>query len=426
MLSRNAFNALLKTLEEPPPHVKFIFATTEIRKVPVTILSRCQRFDLRRMDAGTLTAHYGKIARLENVEAEDEALRLIARAAEGSVRDGLSLLDQAIAYGDGKVKTADVMAMLGLMDKGQVIDLFDAVMAGDTARALAEADKQYQGGGDPGTILTDLADFVHWVTRLKVVPNAAAADGARTEDEKTRGADFAKKLNMPHLTRAWQMLLKGISETALAANPMQAAEMVLIRLAHAANLPSGDELMKQVQSDRASAPRTLLPQQSQPQQPMAEARVTSQIMPKQADQTNAPQTIMRSVSDFAGIVALAGEKRDIRFKDSLERFVRPITVADGRIEMALEQGADPAIANELSRKLEQWTGKRWIVAVSRAGGGETIAQQKKDAKASAFKWAREQKDVQAILKAFPGAEITNVTEIEVTEPTEENTDEESR
>ena len=426
MLSKSAFNALLKTLEEPPPHVKFIFATTEIRKVPVTILSRCQRFDLRRMDAGTLTAHYGKIAKLENVEAEDEALRLIARAAEGSVRDGLSLLDQAIAYGDGKVKTADVMAMLGLMDKGQVIDLFDAVMAGDTARALAEADKQYQAGGDPGTILTDLADFVHWVTRLKVVPNAAAADGARTEDEKTRGADFAKKLNMPHLTRAWQMLLKGISETALAANPMQAAEMVLIRLAHAANLPSGDELMKQVQSDRASAPRTLLPQQSQPQQPMAEARVTSQIMPKQADQTNAPQTIMRSVSDFAGIVALAGEKRDIRFKDSLERFVRPITVADGRIEMALEQGADPAIANELSRKLEQWTGKRWIVAVSRAGGGETIAQQKKDAKASAFKWAREQKDVQAILKAFPGAEITNVTEIEVTEPTEENTDEESR
>jgi len=426
MLSKSAFNALLKTLEEPPPHVKFIFATTEIRKVPVTILSRCQRFDLRRMDAGTLTAHYGKIAKLENVEAEDEALRLIARAAEGSVRDGLSLLDQAIAYGDGKVKTADVMAMLGLMDKGQVIDLFDAVMAGDTARALAEADKQYQAGGDPGTILTDLADFVHWVTRLKVVPNAAAADGARTEDEKTRGADFAKELNMPHLTRAWQMLLKGISETALAANPMQAAEMVLIRLAHAANLPSGDELMKQVQSDRASAPRTLLPQQSQPQQPMAEARVTSQIMPKQADQTNAPQTIMRSVSDFAGIVALAGEKRDIRFKDSLERFVRPITVADGRIEMALEQGADPAIANELSRKLEQWTGKRWIVAVSRAGGGETIAQQKKDAKASAFKWAREQKDVQAILKAFPGAEITNVTEIEVTEPTEENTDEESR
>jgi len=312
------------------------------------------------------------------------------------------------------------------MDKGQVIDLFDAVMAGDTARALAEADKQYQAGGDPGTILTDLADFVHWVTRLKVVPNAAAADGARTEDEKTRGADFAKKLNMPHLTRAWQMLLKGISETALAANPMQAAEMVLIRLAHAANLPSGDELMKQVQSDRASTPRSLPPQQSQPQQPMAEARVTSQIMPKQADAPNAPQTVMRSVSDFAGIVALAGEKRDIRFKDSLERYVRPVSVADGRIEMALEQGADPAIANELSRKLEQWTGKRWIVAVSRSGGGETIAQQKKDAKASAFKWAREQKDVQAILKAFPGAEITNVTDIEAPSITEEPTDEESR
>jgi DNA polymerase-3 subunit gamma/tau len=425
MLSKSAFNALLKTLEEPPPHVKFIFATTEIRKVPVTILSRCQRFDLRRMDATTLTAHYGKIAKLEHVEAEDEALRLIARAAEGSVRDGLSLLDQAIAYGDGQVKTADVMTMLGLMDKGQVIDLFDAVMAGDTAKALAEADKQYQAGGDPGTILTDLADFVHWVTRLKVVPTAAAADGARTEDEKTRGTDFAKKLSMPHLTRAWQMLLKGISETALAANPMQAAEMVLIRLAHAANLPSGDELMKQVQSERASAPRSL-PPQALPQQPMAEARVTSQIMPKQADAPQAPQTVMRSVSDFAGVVALAGEKRDIRFKDSLERHVRPISVSDGRMEIALEQGADPALVNELSRKLEQWTGKRWIVAVARGGGGDTIAQQKKDAKASAFNWAREQKDVQAILKAFPGAEITNVIDIETPELTEENTDEESR
>ncbi|WP_196503662.1 DNA polymerase III subunit gamma/tau [Aestuariivirga litoralis] len=425
MLSKSAFNALLKTLEEPPPHVKFIFATTEIRKVPVTILSRCQRFDLRRMDATTLVGHYGKIAKLENVEAEDEALRLIARAAEGSVRDGLSLLDQAIAYGDGKVKTADVMVMLGLMDRGQVIDLFEAVMAGDAPCALAEADKQYQAGGEPVTILNDLADFVHWVTRLKVVPQSAAADGARTEDEKTRGADFAKRLSMPHVTRVWQMLLKGISETALAAQPMQAAEMVIIRLAHAANLPSGDELLKQVQSDRASAPRAAPPANA-PQAPMAEARVTAQIRP-QSNEAQVPPTVMRGPSDFADIVALAAEKRDIKFKHDLERYVRPISVADGRIELAMEPGADATLSNELSRKLEQWTGKRWIVAVSKAGGEATIAQQKRDAKDTKFKWAHEQPDVQAILKAFPGAKVEDVKDLDILDITEETeTDEESR
>ena len=214
MLSKSAFNALLKTLEEPPPHVKFIFATTEIRKVPVTILSRCQRFDLRRLDVATLQKHYAKICGLEKVAAEDEALRLIAKAAEGSVRDGLSLLDQAIAYGDGAVKTADVMNMLGLLEKGQVIDLFEAVMAGDLTRALEEVDRQYQAGGDPETILTDMADFTHYVTRLKVAPNSAVLDASRTEEEKQKGQDFAKRLSMAHLSRCWQMLLKGVVETA--------------------------------------------------------------------------------------------------------------------------------------------------------------------------------------------------------------------
>ncbi len=426
MLSKSAFNALLKTLEEPPPHVKFIFATTEIRKVPVTILSRCQRFDLRRMDAATLVEHYGKICKLENVEAEEEALRLISRAAEGSVRDGLSLLDQAIAYGDGKVKTTDVMNMLGLMDKGQVIGLFDAVMAGDTPRALAEIAKQYEAGGDPETILTDLADFTHWVTRLKVVPQSAAADGARTEDEKTRGSDFAKRLSMVHLTRAWQMLLKGISETALASQPMQAAEMVIIRLAHAANLPSGDELMKQVQENRAVNPRPLpqmAPQTREaPREPSAEARVTSQAVPVHAE-NGADHRPTAKIKSFADVVALAAEKRDIKFKSQLERFIRPISVSDGKIELALEAGAEPGLTNELSRKIEQWTGRRWIVAVSKAGGDATLAQQKKDAKDSAFKWAREQKDVQAVLKAFPGAEILNVTEPEILNTTGEAEDE---
>ena len=426
MLSKSAFNALLKTLEEPPPHVKFIFATTEIRKVPVTILSRCQRFDLRRMDAATLVSHYGKIAKLENVEAEEEALRLIARAAEGSVRDGLSLLDQAIAYGDGKVKTGDVMAMLGLLDKGQVIALFDAVMAGDVARALGEIDKQYQAGGDPETILTDLADFVHWVTRLKVVPQSAAADASRTEDEKSGGVDFAKKLSMVHLTRAWQMLLKGISETSLAAQPIKAAEMVIIRLAHAANLPSGDELLKQVQEQRVSAPRLAPSITPQPvHAPVMEARGVSQALPQSNGAESEHRPVARKFSTFADVVALATERRDIKFKSDLERYIRPISVADGKIEIALEAGAEAGLANEMSRKLEQWTGRRWIVVVARGGGEATVAQQRKDAKDSAFKWARTQKDVQAILQAFPGAEILNVTEAETLNSVEES-DEESR
>ena len=408
MLSKSAFNALLKTLEEPPPHVKFIFATTEIRKVPVTILSRCQRFDLRRLDAALLMQHYGKIAKLENVEAEDEGLRMIARAAEGSVRDGLSLLDQAIAYGDGHVKSADVMNMLGLIDRGQVIGLFDAVMAGDSPRMLAEMARQYEAGGDPETILTDLADFVHWVTRLKLVPESAVLDPTRTEEEKTKGADFAKRLAMVHLTRAWQMLLKGLGETAVSNQPLKAAEMVLIRIAHAANFPSGEDLMKAVQEKpRSTAP---IPFQPQNAAPMPEARSMAQALPVSASIEKA--TPPRAFKNFGDIIAIAQERRDIKFKSDLESFVRPISVSEGKIEIALVDGANPQIANELSRKLEAWTGKRWMVMVAKSGGAAPAAQIKKEAKDSAFRSAKEHPDVQAILARFPGAEILNVRDLD--------------
>ena len=419
MLSKSAFNALLKTLEEPPPHVKFIFATTEIRKVPVTILSRCQRFDLRRLDVATLQQHYAKICGLENVAAEGEALRLIAKAAEGSVRDGLSLLDQAIAYGDGAVKTADVMGMLGLMEKGQVITLFEAVMGGNVAGALEEVDRQYQAGGDPETILTDLADFAHYVTRLKVAPQSAGDDASRTEDERLKGQDFAARLSMAHLSRCWQMLLKGLGETTQAAQPIKAAEMLVIRLAHAANLPSGEELLKQVQEHKVVAPR---PVAQISREPAAEVRVISQANPVHSDTAYA-QPPQARIKSFADIVALAAEKRDIKFKLELEKYIRPISVSDGKIELALETGADNGLANEMSRKLEAWTGRRWIIAVSKAGGEATQAQKQKDAKDSAFKWARAQADVQAVLKAFPGAEILNVSDIETIAATEESDDE---
>ncbi len=437
MLSKSAFNALLKTLEEPPPHVKFIFATTEIRKVPVTILSRCQRFDLKRLDAGLLTQHYGRIAKLEGAEADEEALRMIARAAEGSVRDGLSLLDQAIAYGNGTVKSADVLTMLGIMDRTRVIDLFDAVMAGDLPRALAEMASQYESGGDPQTTLSDLAEFVHWVTRCKIVPQSAGQDSSRTTLEKSRGADYAARLSVPQLARAWQMLLKGIAETATAARPDQAAEMVLIRLAHAADLPSGVELAKLVKAEANNpAPRREI---SRP-----DFSGTTSVTPTAVTQANTALAVdttpqlptsppvsaeAKILASFADIVALAAEKRDVKLKSELERFVRPIRISEGKLELALEPGAPPGLSNEISRKLEAWTSRRWMVMVAREGGTETLAKQKKSAEASVLREAREMPVVQAILKTFPGSEIVKIRDPQGFIPQDiiqDETDEESR
>src|SRR5271170_332646 len=243
MLSSAAFNALLKTLEEPPAHAKFVFATTEIRKVPITVLSRCQRFDLRRVDAALLVKHLQGIAAKETITAEPEALGLIARAAEGSVRDALSLLDQAIAHAAGPVRAEDVRGMLGLADRTKIIDLFEALMRADLARALAEVREQYDAGADPAMVLGDLAEFTHFVTRVKIVP-ALADDVSLTEAERSRGRAFATKLSMRVLARTWQMLLKGIGEVEAAGRPLAAAEMVLVRIAYAADLPTPDEVVR--------------------------------------------------------------------------------------------------------------------------------------------------------------------------------------
>jgi DNA polymerase III subunit gamma/tau len=434
MLSKSAFNALLKTLEEPPPHVKFIFATTEIRKVPVTILSRCQRFDLKRLDASLLTQHYGKICKLENVEAEDEALRMIARAAEGSVRDGLSLLDQAIAYGNGTVTAETAISLLGLSNRGAVIDLFEATMAGDAPKALQLMAQAFENGGEPETIIADLADFTHWVTRLKVAKDLAMGDHSRTEDEKKRGQFFAEKLAMAHLTRAWQILLKGHAETVQASEPMQAAEMVIIRLAHAALLPTGEELVKiasegtrpsmapamrqatnvtgQLENLRRDATRL------ETKGPLAMAPAPAQ--PPQAASTEAP----RAFKSFADILALVNERRDIKLKTDLERLVRPISVSEGKIELALEKDAHPGLPGELSRKLEQWTGRRWVVMVANTGGASPVARQRQDARDKGRKDALENSDVQAILKKFPGSMVTDVRLASQTLQQPEETDEE--
>src|SRR6202043_3793238 len=243
MLSEKAFNAFLKTLEEPPPHAKFIFATTEIRKVPITILSRCQRFDLRRVDAGVLIKHLERVALNEQVEVEPQALALIARAAEGSVRDSLSLLDQAIAHAAGSVQAEHVRAMLGLADRARIIDLFESIMRGDIAAALAELRSQYETGADPAVVLSDLAEFTHFVTRVKIVPSVGD-DPAFIETERSRGRVLAERLSMRVLSRTWQMLLKGIAEVNAAGRPLAAAEMILVRIAYAADLPTPDEVIR--------------------------------------------------------------------------------------------------------------------------------------------------------------------------------------
>jgi DNA polymerase III subunit gamma/tau len=427
MLSKSAFNALLKTLEEPPPHVKFIFATTEIRSVPVTILSRCQRFDLKRLSTALLMAHYGAIAAKENVTVDQESLRMISRAAEGSVRDGLSLLDQAIAYGEGDVKAEDVVGMLGLIDKSRVVALFEMIMKGDTRGVILEIEAQHEHGGDPETILTDLADFTHWVTRLKVVKETALDDPSRTEIEKTRGAEFAGALGVPALTRAWQMLLKGMAEVAGSDQPLLAAEMVLIRLAHMADMPQGEDLVKLAQQGETKSTPQPTPSKVQPLRREASAPEAEGALAVKAEPAAAPPPAgeTSNIATLAQLLDIVTEKRDLKLKSEIERFMRPIRVSPGKVELALEPGAPPGLPGEFSRKLEAWTGRRWMVLVAKEGGEKPLAYQKKQARETAFQEARENPAVQAILKAFPGSDITDVREPETLKPMDES-DEESQ
>jgi DNA polymerase-3 subunit gamma/tau len=433
MLSPQAFNALLKTLEEPPPHAKFIFATTDIRKVPVTVLSRCQRFDLRRVEASLLVAHLQGIAAKEQVTAEPEALALIARAAEGSVRDSLSLFDQAIAHTGaasgagnpttiaGPVRAEDVRQMLGLADRTRMVDLFEALMRGDIAAALTELRDQYESGADPAVVLTDLAEFTHFVTRVKIVP-AVADDVSLTEAERTRGRDFAAKLSTRVLARTWQMLLKGIPEVEEAARPVAAAEMVLVRIAYAADLPTPDEAIRLLDAAARNEPGPAPGGAARSPGAGPQAPSARYDAPRAAGQTQAavsrPEPLTqasrpdaqpsRALERFADIVALAVEKRDLTVKTALERDVRLVRMEDGRLEIALEQGASRGIVQDLSRKLSDWTGRRWMVVVSAEPGEATLKAQADARQAELEVGVRGDPLVQAVLSRFPGAQIVGV------------------
>ncbi|MQT12429.1 DNA polymerase III subunit gamma/tau [Segnochrobactrum spirostomi] len=421
MLSTAAFNGLLKTLEEPPEHVKFVFATTEIRKVPVTVLSRCQRFDLRRIDADVLVTHLTRIAAAEGVTVDDEALALVARAAEGSVRDSLSLLDQAIAHGGGRVTGTDLRAMLGLADRARVIDLFEHVMRGDAAAALAELKAQYDVGADPAVVLTDLSAFVHLVTRLKLVPDAAR-DASLTEAERLRGADFAGRLPIPVLSRAWQLLLKGIAEVQGAARPLAAAEMVLIRLAYTADLPTPDEAMRLLRdggdlSGRGGSGAPSGGNGGSGAGPRAALKVAAEgaggsrpfaAAAPQAQAETARAAAGPALASLADIAELCSAKRDIRLKFAVERQMRLMRLEAGRIEFEPTPDAPPDLAGELGRKLSDWTGTRWIVTVTRGASTRTLHEERTEAAARSIDDARNDPLVAAVLARFPGASVVDV------------------
>jgi len=422
MLSEQAFNAFLKTLEEPPEHAKFIFATTEIGEVPVTVLSRCQRFDLRRVDAAVLMGHLGAIAAKEQVTIEQEALASIARAAEGSVRDSLSLLDQAIAHAAGAVRGEDVRQMLGLADRTRVIDLFESLVRGDIAAAFTEFRDQYDTGADPVVVLSDLAEFVNLVTRIKVVPGIAE-NLALGETERLRGREFAAKLSMRVLSRMWQMLLKGIAEVQAATRPVAAAEMVLVRIAYVADLPTPDEAIRMAEQSgggSASAVTTGAPRPpvagpamsaAAPARPMAPtARAVGEASPRAQLTAPAPASQAAPAIElrtFAEIVAFVG-KRDIMLQKTLERDVRFVRLDDAKLEIALEAAAPRGLPQDLQRKLEQWTGRRWMVAVSNAAGEPTLRTQRETIRTARERAVEADPRVQEVLARFPGTRIVEV------------------
>ena len=409
MLSTQAFNGLLKTLEEPPAHVKFIFATTEIRKVPVTVLSRCQRFDLKRIEPEVMLTLIRRIANAEGASISDAALALITRAAEGSARDATSLLDQAISNGAGETSADQVRTMLGLADRGRVLDLFDMIMRGAAPQALAELSGQYADGADPLSVLRDLAEITHWISVIKITPEAAA-DPTVPPDERARGLDMAARLPMRVLSRMWQMLLKALEEVPLAPNAMMAAEMAVIRLTHVADLPDPETLIKRLQSQpqpTGTAPTAAAPTPSHaPMMRLAPApRGPTMQQGQAAALAEAPLTVYAT---FDQVVALIRTKRDLKLLTEVERDLRLARYSPGRIEFEPSSTAAPDLAARLGQRLQGWTGTRWGVSVVSTGGAPTIAEAQNRGKQDAEAKAQTNPLVQAILTAFPGTTITAI------------------
>ncbi|USG61744.1 DNA polymerase III subunit gamma/tau [Sneathiella marina] len=443
MLSKNAFNALLKTLEEPPEHVKFIFATTEIRKIPVTVLSRCQRFDLKHVDGETLSSYFATIAEKEKAEIEPDALALIARSAEGSVRDGLSLLDQAIAHGDGAVSALQVRDMLGLADRTQILDLLGLLMSGEIQKALGLLRSQYDSGADPIIIIQDLLELTHWLTALKVTPEAAN-NVAMSGGDAARGQELSAGLSMPVLARTWQMLLKGLDEVRKAPMSLAAAEMVLVRIAYVSDLPSPEELAKQldqrndaspapaaagksspssgpapvmVASTGASAvPQTVAPVAVPDKSPRAHLSIVAKTDPAldilPVERIPEPVTEKIKVTDpqsLEDIIDLLSERQDIKLKAEVANFMRLVKFEEGLIEFSPTTGASPDLAAKLGLRLREITDGKWVVKMSAAAeGAPTIAEKRRHDKAEEISALENHPMVRNIQTVFPGATIREV------------------
>ena len=468
MLSSSAFNALLKTLEEPPAHVKFIFATTEIRKIPITVMSRCQRFDLRRIEAEVMAEFLQKIAKAEKAKIEPDALALLIRAGEGSVRDALSLLDQAIAHSNSDIKADKLRTMLGFADRGRTLDLFHFIMQGDAQSALAELAEQSAQGADPMAILSDLAEVTHWISVVKLSPEAAK-DPTISPDVRDRGLQAAEALAMRGLARMWQMLLKALKEIKDAPNALMAAEMAIIRLTHIADLPSPDEIIGLLKAQEQVAPEGGGAGEATPKavskktqtpvaksEPVAEskpeskpessqsAQTTPQSVPDstpeptaslsqepQPDSQTEPATLVaiqggtngnaaldsapdpnsdpnKAFTDFAQVVALIRAKNDIPLLYEVETHLRLVSYKPGRIEFQPTPTAAKDLSQLLSQRLKLWTGHRWGVSIVGQGGGETIAEQNQARQSTQREQVKTHPLVAAAMEVFAGAEIVKV------------------
>ncbi len=444
MLSKNAFNALLKTLEEPPEHVKFIFATTEIRKVPVTVLSRCQRFDLRRVDAETLFRHFTDIIAQEGAEAEAEAVKLIARAADGSVRDGLSILDQALALADGIVTESGVRDMLGLIDRENVIDLFEAVMSGDAAAALAMLDELHAAGADPAVTTEDLLDFTHFLTRAKAAPKTAEAEDV-PEAERERGGRMAARLPMDVLARAWQMLLKGLGEVQIAPNPRAALEMLILRMIYAAGVEPPGRLIERYKQQQSAAARgagsgmsgngasgngasasgtsgngaasaRAAPSPTASAAPAAPPSGSGgQVMALPQRQPPVQQDLPPSgaalPTDLHGIVALCRAQKKPLLASEVRVRLHLISLDGAKLELRWGEGAPRGLTGELKQTLEAATGCRWAVVVRGEGGAPTLTEQEAAHKSAAVRAAEAHPIVAEILREFPTAGVIDVRDL---------------
>jgi DNA polymerase III subunit gamma/tau len=441
MLSKNAFNALLKTLEEPPEHVKFIFATTEIRKIPVTVLSRCQRFDLRRVDAQTLADHFKGLAEREGAQITEGALNLIARAADGSVRDGLSLLDQAIAHGSGEVDDQQIRDMLGIADRSQTFQLLEAVLKGDIAPALERFERLYVEGADPSSVIEDLLEITHWLTRIKIVPSAADDPGV-PEIERVSGRDMAERLSMAAIARAWQMLLKGLGEVRNAPSPVQAAEMVLVRLAYASDMPTPADALKAMAEGSAQTPtatsqaapaqqassnaQNVAPQSTADQPPLPDqpraalgggdtVLALQQAAHVQLQPDEAPEIASDSMEDEQAdpqtlneVAGLAGEKGEAILRANIINNVHLVSFEPGRIEVRLGEHARRELPYDLAKFLSENTSRRWVVTVSNEAGDPPLQQQWDATAAGERVHAADHPLVKAVLETFPGSTVGDV------------------